>query len=100
MLRIRSHTPGRVGHHPQHQVEPHPHRTSGRTQYHEIACLQGLEDPNLETLLGAPDLQLRLCIIRKVVFFPSKHVMFNVTDFNLTYDAIIDIPTLRHQPYL
>jgi hypothetical protein len=35
-------------------------------------------------------------IFGEVNFFPSEHVVFNVIDFDLTYDAIIDILALRH----
>jgi hypothetical protein len=37
-------------------------------------------------------------IFGEVDFFPLEHVVFNVIDFNLTYDVIISIPALRqHQ---
>jgi hypothetical protein len=64
-------------------------------------------DPDLGTLLGAPicgfnyDVMvpygsISLPVIGcKVDFFPLEHVVFNIIDFYFTYDAIIDIPTLR-----
>jgi hypothetical protein len=37
-------------------------------------------------------------IFGEVDFFPLEHVVFNVIDFNLTYDVIISIPALcQHQ---
>jgi hypothetical protein len=33
-------------------------------------------------------------IFSEVGSFLSEHILFNVLDFELTYDAIIDIPTL------
>jgi hypothetical protein len=37
---------------------------------------------------------LHVVIFDEVDSFPSKHVLFNVLDFDLTYDAIIGILAL------